>query len=55
MSYLQRAGLSNGRLNGAFKMQTAHILESRIINYIAPSAMVNTMGWTLYEIEKSGR
>ena len=45
--YLERAGLSNGRRDGAFKMQTAGIVESRVVNYIAPSAMAETMGWTL--------
>lgn len=47
MIYLQRADLSNGRHDGAFKMRFANIVESRIVNYIAPSAMADTMGWTL--------
>lgn len=49
MIYLQRAELSNGRSDGAFKMQAAGIVRSQIVNYIAPSAMANTMGWTLSE------
>ena len=49
MIYLQRADLSNGRSDGAFKMRSASILQSQIVNYIAPSAMASTMGWALYE------
>ncbi len=49
MHYLHLADLSNGRSDGAFKMQVASIVQSRIVNYIAPSAMANTMGWTLSE------
>jgi len=49
MIYLQQADLSNGRRDGAFKMRVAGIVQSRIVNYIAPSAMANTMGWTFSE------
>lgn len=49
MIYLQRADLSNGRRDGAFKMRVAGIVQSQIVNHIAPSAMANTMGWTLSE------
>lgn len=49
--YLQRAGLSNGRRDGAFSMRTIGIVESRIVNFIAPSAMAETMGWSLNQTE----
>lgn len=45
--YLQRAGLSNGRADGAFKMQGTSIVQDVLINKVIPSAMADTMGWSL--------
>lgn len=47
--YLHRAGLSDGRWDGPFYFQGAPLIRSRITNIIIPSAMAETMGWTLGE------
>lgn len=44
---LLKAGLSNGRYDGPFHIVGLTMLRSTITNTAVPSAMADTMGWTL--------
>lgn len=45
--YLKNANLSNGRADGEFKLQHMGMIHNRIVDSYLPSAMAETMGWTL--------
>ena len=47
MASLQRAKLSEGRFDGAFYAVGSSMIMDALLNKVIPSAMADTMGWTL--------
>lgn len=45
--YLRTSGLSNGDRDGQVTMQLSGMILGQIVNIVLPSAMADTMGWTL--------
>ncbi len=45
--YLRTAGLSDGTYDGSFAMAGSSLILQRIVNTVIPTAMAETMGWTL--------
>ncbi len=47
MANLQRAELSDGRFDGAFYTVGSSMIMNALLDKVIPSAMADTMGWTL--------
>ena len=47
MTNLQRAELSDGRFDGAFYAVGSTLIMDALLDKVIPSAMADTMGWTL--------
>lgn len=47
MQYLRQAGLSNGRFDGPFYAVGASLIMDALLDKVVPSAMADTMGWTI--------
>ena len=45
--YLQQAGLSDGQADGSFRADLDRLIHTSIVDTVIPSAMADTMGWTL--------